>query len=60
MILRYDLIGRKVIMAFLKLSSWTCVEARIAKGLPVFREAGCLRWMACSKELAAWVERKRA
>jgi len=57
---KYDLIGRKEIMAFLKLASWEQVKARIAKGMPVIREAGCLRWMACSAELAAWVERGRA
>jgi hypothetical protein len=59
MTLKYDLIGRKEIMAFLKLAAWAQVMARIAKGMPVIREAGCLRWMACSTELTAWVERGR-
>jgi len=54
---KYDLIGRKEIMAFLKLASWEQVKTRIAKGMPVIREAGYLRWMACSTELAAWMER---
>ena len=57
--LKYDLIGRKEIMAFRKLASWEQVKERIAKGCPVIREAGCLRWMACSTKLAAWVERGR-
>lgn len=57
--LTYDLTGRKEIMAFLKLASWAQVKARLAKGMPVIREAGCLRWMACSTEMVAWVERGR-
>jgi hypothetical protein len=38
MTFKYDLIGRKAIMAFLRLAGWKMVKARIAKGMPVIRE----------------------
>ena len=57
--MRFDLVGRKAIMGYLKLTNWCQVEERIRRGLPVVKEAGVLRWLACSKDLDAWIVPKK-
>jgi hypothetical protein len=56
--MRYDLTGRKEIMNFLRLTHWSQVEERMRRGLPVTKEAGEFRWLACSTELEAWICRE--
>ena len=56
MTMRYDLVGRKAILTYLRLSEWRHVIERMRKGLPVIREAEDGRWLACSSDVDAWVE----
>jgi len=58
--MRFDLVGRKAILHYLKLTNWCQVEERIRRGLPVVKEAGELRWLACSKDLDGWIAPKKA
>jgi phage terminase Nu1 subunit (DNA packaging protein) len=53
--MQYDLIGRKAILAFLGLSDWRQVAARIGKGCPVVREGGIGRWLANSRAVEEWI-----
>ena len=54
--MKYDLIGRKEIMGYLRLTTWRNVTRRIKDGLPVVQEPGERgRWLAASSEIDAWI-----
>ena len=50
---KYDLRGRKAILAFWGLTHWRSVERKIQFGAPV-RKAPDGRWVASSQELDEW------
>lgn len=54
MISKYDLRGRKAILAFWGLKKWASVLRRIESGAPIHREPGRRKWIASSEELDAW------
>ncbi len=51
---KYDLRGRKAILAFWGLTKWASVLRRVESGAPIHREPGGRRWIASSEELDAW------
>ena len=55
MTMRYNLVGRKAILAYLKLTTWRDVMTRARRGLPVIREPGNGRWLAKSEEIEEWL-----
>ena len=57
--MRYDLVGRKAILGFLKLTTWRDVMTRAKRGLPVIREPGNGRWLAVAAEIEAWLISKK-
>ena len=53
--MRYDLVGRKAILNYLKLTTWRDVMTRARRGLPIIREAGQGRWLAVAEEIEEWL-----
>lgn len=50
---RYDLRGRKAILAFWGLQAWSAVERKRRAGAPVVKGPDGV-WVACSADLDAW------
>ncbi len=50
---KYDLRGRKSILAFFSLSDWNAIMRKIKAGAPIDREPDGT-WRASSEELNAW------
>lgn len=53
---KYDLRGRKAILAFWGLADWQAVMRRLGAGAPIRKEPDGRTWVACSVELDAWSE----
>lgn len=50
---RYDLRGRKAILAFWRLSKWGAVMKKMQYGAPIIKEPDGT-WVASSSDLDAW------